>query len=406
MRPAARLINVHDYMLLLGDDEIYKELELSKSQIRKLESLHKRMLQSSEEARFSMIGRDPTKEEIENLHLIREYFQQELNNILLEFQFERLEQIAHRLLLRTKGLVSYFSKETKLVKSLDLKSEFETLASKAGFSETYCEDAFLEIIDFLDKDERQAIQAFREQFLPRIDDLDLFLAQLQIALNLEEEIGVNSISNFGSLIDNTPDISISVNGRQSILRRSYYLLPVISRCVNGQENLELTPETQVISKKLYDEYMTEREQRNNEWAAFNEEDHSYKEKVLNARSLAKKREERLEEFYDDFFETLTPAERAGFRSSIAKELHPRYGIIAVLLQGDLGRSIELSPKDKNEVRMRVERVIGNTEEKLKKLENDFLDLVINALSPEEKAEIEEKLGHPLIYIKPMRFDFR
>lgn len=402
--------NLCKYDLLLNEAEIVKELEPSESQSDRLALLMDRILLNKNRLQARSLLADDYKEEVEILKL-KKLVEKELAEILLPFQFQRLGEIENRLIIRNLGIGKFLLLKSKNF-GIDLsESEKRNIQDVVGkFASDFETQSKVEMEISLENLKKPLTVTQREEF-ERLHqsqslskDLDIYLAQLRY-LNEQEEfldIGEFDSRHFENLMEFAPEFQISFDGRFRAVKPGVDQIRIpsfIQRVAQSDENaLEFSALQKSEISQGFESYWKEVKQHQSvqseqiqstgvesetENKLFNEKMHASAEK-LNKKCL----------------NILNPAQSQIVRSLHSRELLIRYGVVANLIFGDLGRALKVDKEQNKKLREACYSETERLEQNLLKLDREIVEAVKKKLLPTNRDKFETAVGKELKNVIP------
>lgn len=401
------VVNSHKHLPLLRTEEVRKELELTNTQIRQIDDWCKNVSANSQELTRELTSGRSRSEVFPRLRKDQIEFDRLLNEILLANQMERLQQISNRVAIRKIGLITYLTTNVDGLERDSLERELRALSQQLALGESFISDSLSEMLEFLDEKRLAKIRAFRDSHMATAMDIDLFAAQTEAALTIEEDFGHSDSKLFDTLTAMSPYLQITTDGQMETHFGSCNLERYILTCLAPQESpIFLSDATLAKGTLLKQAYETQKQKFREERDTFMSANPLQKEVDRFNKSLWASEIEAARDFSDDFLAILDPRELDDFRSYVAFDQYPRHGVISLLLHGPLGRELGLNNSEKDELRKRAQQFLENTKSALTKLESRFIESLYDQLSENDRVAIEKSLGDKLVYLTPCVSDFR
>ena len=403
-------INVCEFEFLLNEAEIRKELESSPEQESKLVDLLKRVLRENNrlQAKWSRNRGIPDASDLRALEETRGEFQTELDNILLPFQAERLVEIRLRLAIRETGILDFiklqrneFSLST--VEESDLNAAANTLIKDIRSKGSgLVSQSITNLLAPLSASQRKIVEERIEQDLIFFD-LDIYLAQLgYLAKHPSYEIGESTDKRFDNMVEFAPSFRITFDGRFRAMK------PGLDRTLipNFVDSLKDLPENPLDISTAQQRGFGEA--RTKYWARVRELQSERGEQTV-ARGRVTERQnnafvaamdsaaEKLNNRYDSI---LNFRQEQIVRSLQAKTMLPRFGLVANLLRGDLGKEVRITDGQKE----KIEKLCKSEIERLNKLllgwDEEMMSVVKKKMSPENRQTFSTAIGKRLEHVVP------
>jgi len=386
---------VCDFQNLLKEPEVLLEIETSELQKKKLRKFVREM---DEKAKGWI---HPIRFDEQKFSIARKEAEAELRKILASRQLRRLNQITNRINFRAiggynglvfagKGLGFSLSAKEKTDLENTLKEFQKGLQKK--FTDRMAQTVSRIYHPLTGRQKKRIKKPSSADLQP-----DIFLAQLQYCIGLEGEIGTTSSQRFRQLVASRPQFRSIGDGRftaKSCDQTTFVLSSVTDRSKpSGKNELE-------ISEEQWDELLLVRE--------------NYSQKLdecqmaWNRSGGTKADFERLEKGYQQVFSAkekeieklLSGSQQSQARKVFAKLEMAKYGLIADLLVGDLGRDLEVSDQQREQIRRTVKKELKAWKKLAFQWEFELEKRANKVLSVETKKQLKKKFGPKITYLTP------
>jgi hypothetical protein len=404
-------VNLCEYDFLLREKEVRQELEIVAVQAQQLDDILYELSRLSNRIRIQWHGRRPSSNDKELLKLndYRAEIATNLEEVLLPDQYERLREIQHRLLMRNVGVVKFLEnmgpsigleKPGKAIVAVNvaLKEIASEIQDELGNEVEESTDKILKPLTFA---QRQRLDEFLDgKNTPR--DLDIYLAQLKYLDNNKFEIGISTEALFEQMLDSVPFFRISFDGRflaQGAGNNPIQLPQLILELSEGGANpLELTEVQRQVLADAHAEYWSNvrslqavrREQSRETGIVTERQNEDYN---LQMQHVA----ENLCAACDGM---LNHEQRKLVRIVCSSDLLPKYGLVANILRGDLGRDLDLTDSQRKEMKSILESEIQRIEDRLLYWDERIVEAAEGALDAEERENFAAAIGQRMAHVVP------
>lgn len=393
------LPQMSEFQTVLRMEDVLKEIEASQKQGKEIKNWLSRASEAS--LKFSALqgaGGPYDKEQFLDSH---DRFHNELEEILADRQMERLAQVKNRIQLRNwQGFLGLAYQWEKFGLHLT-KKEVEGIEKEASDCRTeiskVCIKKMQKTITNLYKPLRRRQKTIISQ--PPFDQIvpDLFLAQLRYAKGLKEKIGTTSQERLYQLEKNRPSIYGMDDGRfgsrPSGIYKDFYSRYVFEFLEKKDGGLEVSDQQRKI---LYEVKGIENEKVKKFRKQWHQSDGSMKASKIKNDGFAKASAE-LERSVKRI---LTTEQRKSLKLLFAKQALRKYGQVADLLVGDLGREIELTDQQRDEIREQIDIELKSWDKSLRHWEQHIVGRIRPHLSKKSKKEFNRVFGSKLTYLEP------
>jgi hypothetical protein len=314
-----------------------------------------------------------------------------------------LAEVEQRIALRLMGWEMYwqtFAGQQALSLSADeqqaLREQQGKWAAESPPELQKLRDALQEAIcQPLTAEQRERLQERRAQLRLDHQDLDLELAQIHMALDSPTRTG-RSAGRFAQMQQGVPTYQLLPDGR--FVGRRTDGQSYVTHWVLHVQPLELSPEQSAAIELLREEHqafqaemlerlqdladpLTDRERFQQTTAARLEDEHRRCERAVR--------------------QILTAPQWAELTGHLHDEWLPRFGWVAALLDGDLGRELDLTPAQVDQIRSAAQRASESVQRRLAEWEERYLASFRRCLAEENRQQLERALGQPLVYVRPL-----
>ena len=387
---------------LIQQKEVRKEIEVSADQEKKLQ----KWLQSiwSFQARWMRQRDEIDKQKSEDFKKQLEDLDEELVEILVPLQFEEVKKIKNRVLLRRYGWKHFLK---TLNENGTLKLDAKELKSISDqLDEMRHEVDVVKLLDDVTTDlfapyseiQQSQIKRFCENHNVEITHPDLFLAQSKYALrDLKVKFGVQNEKEFRELLIKRPSFNFYPDGSFKSQSGGLYAANFAHFVAN------LSSEERDLLELDEDQRSLLGDSKSSFWNTV-----KAAQKIRNAGEVTEeindvfvvKMEDARNKFENDTIAALNERQIIAVRSEGQERYAKQFGLIALILYGDLGRDIKLTKKQEGEFRETASEQIEKIEKQLIDWDNDLLARIHRQLSPENRGKLDELIGRKLTYVVP------
>ncbi len=403
-----RTVSLFAFEKLLVSEELAKELELSKSQQREIQTWAKSVENESMrlflELAFGQIGHD---EVVRIGDGIKESYQQQLSEILLPPQQQRLEQVVCRVAIRVHGFEHFWS--TRIAQQKQLLSAGEKEAVRQ-FQHSFWEDNRSQIMQIqtslnesilapLDARQRELLDQRVSELQLEHQDLDVMIAQIQLALAASTEFGYTTQQRLNNMWRELPAFEVSADG-QFQGKRFENNWPIMTLFLTDAP-IPLTEEqSQAVNELRIQHRLFQAELMSGTRAMLENLDN------LAERDISAKLKEENQRCEREIQRILTVQQLKHLQRYLHDQWLPSFGLFAALVEGDLGRELGLTERQIEKIREAGVRGVKYSQEKLLRIEQLFFEKLLTNLEPDTRLAFERAVGPPLIYVVPTIRSFR
>lgn len=392
---AALWPRVCNYQNLLKEPEVLKEIEVNRQQKRSL----KKFVMKVEGIARSWVH--PRRFDEQKFYVTKEDSESELATILVDRQLRRLENIKNRMNLRAIGGYSglaFASQGIGILLSAKEKEDLENTVAKVRdeFRSKYqvrMKKTISKIYQPLKSSQTERIRkVFPGDVLP-----DIFIAQLRYAITLDKEIGMSSPQRFRQLVSSRPRFQSIGDGRFTVkpFEKKTFILSLVTDGMTQERSRELT-----LSDLQWEELLKIRKNCSKQMDRCYE---TWNQSEGTKADLAK-----MEHGYQDAHEAkekaitelLNSVQRNQAKRFFIKRELQKFGQIADLLVGDLGRELEISDQQRNQVRRAIKMELNEWKKLALKWESELEDRMNKVLSAQTRKLLKKKLGPKISYLTP------
>ncbi len=400
-------VNTSMFRSTLEQDEFKQEIGLNEKQQTELDKLVELMQTESIRLGAEWTDRHPTKAQKNELRKIQTSIQNSLNEILLPFQITRIDEIKNRLEIRSGGLQQFLAGSQIAGMDISLKEiqtidrVFTEVAKQIKLeSVTVFNKSIENILSPLGMSQREQFDEVREQTKFLIQDFDIHVAQLKYGLAIKDDFGIGSTEDklFEALLDQSPTFMITFDGSFKAIQTGNTDPIKVPEFI---KTLALAPENALA---ITDEQRSEMVVATDDYRAAVKRQQAIRGRGVVTDSIQKEfnralglEAEKLNKKYED---VLLPHQLGAVRLLFSKALVPKYGLVANLLAGDLGRDLELSKKQKDKIRTVSQSELEKLEKKLVKWDRQLFDDVRKGLTDDNRKLFDAAIGDPLQHIIP------
>ncbi|MFK7767585.1 MAG: hypothetical protein AB8B55_10220 [Mariniblastus sp.] len=403
-------VNICEFESMLNEIEIRKELELSPEQESKLDVLLKRVLLEGNQfqAKWADSRGIPNPSDLPELEQIRSEVEAELDDILLPFQAERIDEIRLRLAIRETGVL-FFLKLHRDKFSFSNAEESELNAAANSLTEEIQSEgselvsqSITNLLAPLTASQRKIVADQIEQD-SEIFDLDIYLAQLNYLQKYPSfEIGESTDKRFDNMVEFAPNFAITFDGRFRALKPGMdpTLIPTtVDRIIALPERPLGESDAQKLAfgaakKKYWDRVRELQSERVDQRVA----NGLVTEKQNDAFNAAM--ESAAEELNNRYDSVLDSYQKKIIRRTQAKTMLPRFGLVANLLRGDLKKKARITDKQQKEIEKICESEIERLNDLLLGWDEEMMSLVKKKMSSESRQKFSKSVGERLKHVVP------
>lgn len=418
MRASAFMLEPFRHAYLVEQEEIQKELELTGSQINDIDKLFQRAYRSLGKLRetYPKLLDDP-----QSFSACRNFYDQnndDLSEILIPTQADRLEQIYLRLELRRRGVIKFLSdvapnleltlSTKQLEKVKQIISQFNVLTVPELTRK--CEDRYSRIFGVLDRRQRRLLDEFQAQQNIQTS-VDIIAGQLDYALQLESTNWKDgTLEDASDFLANAPVFRLYVDGRFEAKPSSssvpmYWQLKLANEFQSGSfssarpDHLSVDPDDLASIQKEYANYQDEVARKSKEFQDTAQTAPESEMPHLRA-TLQTEMEIASENLTDAFFESLSSESERNLKELYMREAGRSYGPVALILVGPLGSQLEVTDPQKEAIRKAARQALDEISEELAEAEEQLLRDVNDVIGSENEKKLKEALGPRLQHVTP------